>query len=170
MNWPLRSNQVVESGPPPSPSAVLAQYADDVPVNLEALVSDLGLGLKTEPMLDDISGMLSRDPRYPSGFCITVNLNDPPRRQRFTIAHEIAHYVLHRDLIGDGLIDNAMYRSKLSDEFERQADSLAAKILLPAEAVREAFRTTKSYAGLARLFEVSDAALRIRLKELRLQP
>ena len=99
-----------------------------------------------------------------------ANETDSEARRRFTIAHEIAHYVLHRDLIGDSLVDNAMYRSSLADDYERQADSLAAKILLPADAVRMAYRTTRSYAGLAAVFGVSTAAVRIRLKELRLDP
>jgi Zn-dependent peptidase ImmA (M78 family) len=32
-----------------------------------------------------------------------------PNRQRFTLAHEIAHYVLHRDLVENGIVDDTMY-------------------------------------------------------------
>jgi Zn-dependent peptidase ImmA (M78 family) len=119
---------------------------------------------------DGISGKLVRDRTFPAGFRIVVNVGDPPQRRRFTIAHEVAHYVLHRDLIGESLTDNAMYRSSLADDYERQADSFAAKILLPADAIREAYRHTRSLAGLAAIFGVSTAAVRIRLKELRLDP
>jgi len=63
-----------------------------------------------------------------------------------------------------------MYRSSLSDQYERQADRYAASVLLPAEAVRQAYRQDKAIARLAAFFQVSDAALRIRLKELRLTP
>jgi Zn-dependent peptidase ImmA (M78 family) len=134
------------------------------------MVSELGLGLVIGALPDGISGMLIRDGRFPAGFRIVANVADPVPRQRFTIAHEISHYVLHRDLIGEGVVDNAMYRSALSDEYERQADSFAAQILLPGDAVREAYRTTRSYSGLAAIFGVSTAAARIRLKELRLGP
>ncbi|WP_091524618.1 ImmA/IrrE family metallo-endopeptidase [Aerobium aerolatum] len=29
-------------------------------------------------------------------FCIVVNANQTPARQRFTIVHELGHYMLHR--------------------------------------------------------------------------
>lgn len=44
-------------------------------------------------------------------FLITVAANDPLTRQRFTLAHELGHYMLHRTLIGDGLDDDRAYRS-----------------------------------------------------------
>ena len=89
-----------------------------------------------------------------------------PNRERFTMAHEIGHYVLHRDLIREDVVDDAMYRSALSDEYERQADRFAGQVLLPAQTVRETYKRTKALSILAQLFDVSDAALRIRLSEL----
>jgi Zn-dependent peptidase ImmA (M78 family) len=83
------------------------------------------------------------------------------------MAHEVAHYVLHRDLLREDVVDDALYRSSaLSDEYERQADRFAAQILLPAEMVRDAYKSLKTLSLLAQLFDVSDAALRIRLSEL----
>tara|TARA_R110002072_G_C7539176_1_gene498086 strand:- start:258 stop:476 length:219 start_codon:yes stop_codon:yes gene_type:complete len=33
-------------------------------------------------------------------FCIiTVNSNEGPQRRRFTAAHELGHYIIHRDMI-----------------------------------------------------------------------
>jgi hypothetical protein len=155
-----------------SPADVLLRYASaPPPVDLRSMVADLGLGLKHERLSHGISGKLLRDKRYPAGFCVIVNETEPLNRQRFTIAHEMAHYVLHRDLIGDGVTDNAMYRSSLSDEFERQADQLAGKILLPAQAVKDAYRAGNvSFAKLSEMFTASQDAIRIRLKELGLGP
>lgn len=132
------------------------------------MATEMGLGFERVPLASGISGKLVRDASAPAGFRIVVNALDPEQRQRFTAAHEIAHYVLHRDLIGEGVVDNALYRSNLRDDYERQADSLAAKILLPSAAMRDAYQHTKSYAGLAELFHASTEAIRIRLKELRL--
>jgi Zn-dependent peptidase ImmA (M78 family) len=108
----------------------------------------------------------------PSGYAIFVNYTHPRGRQRFTIAHEIAHFVLHRDLIGDGVEDDALYRSKLSEWYETQANRMAADILLPAELVRESYSVygIKSLAGLSTRFDVSGDAIRIRLRELNLAP
>jgi hypothetical protein len=134
------------------------------------LFSELGLGFSDEALPAGISGKLMRDSSSPAGFKLFTNEGDPPRRKRFTMAHEIGHYVLHRDLIGDGVVDNAMYRSSLSDDYERQADKFAGQLLLPAGAVRAAYRTTKSFAALSELFDASVDAIRIRLRELNLAP
>src|SRR3546814_18529596 len=59
-------------------------------------------------------------------------------RRRFSIAHEIAYFALHRNLIGDGVTDDAMYRSNLSSAVEVQANRMAAGILMPWHLIREA--------------------------------
>lgn len=130
------------------------------------MIADLGLKLERASLGPDIAGKLTRDPTALAGFRIVVNTRDNPARQRFTMAHEVAHYVLHRDLISEGVVDDALYRSSLSDGYEREADRFAAQILLPAQAVKDAFRKQRGLAPLADIFGVSVAALRIRLNEL----
>src|SRR3546814_13450473 len=66
-----------------------------------------------------------------SGFAIYVNGSHPRVRRRFSIAHEIAHFALHRNLIGDGVTDDAMYRSNLSSAVEVQSNRMAAAIMMP---------------------------------------
>lgn len=167
MNWPLRSELALDPTPA-SPSEVLARYAAaPPPVDLRGMAHDMGLGFEVESLSPQISGKLIRDGRFAAGFRIVVNGSEPMNRQRFTVAHEIGHYVLHRDLIGDGITDNAMYRSSLSDEFERQADRFAGQILLPAQAVKDALRAGhRSYAVLSEMFNASSDAIRIRIREL----
>lgn len=102
-----------------------------------------------------------------AGYTIHVNIEDSPPRQRFTIAHEIAHYILHRDLIGDGITDDPLYRSSLGQWYERQANKMAADILMPHQLVRSVYRGgVRGLAPLARAFDVSMDAMRIRLQEL----
>jgi Zn-dependent peptidase ImmA (M78 family) len=150
-----------------SPTAIIANHIASVPVDLEALIRALGIKFERDYGLpSDIAGKLMRDPAASSGFRIVINARDNPKRQRFTMAHEVAHFVLHRDLLENGLVDDALYRSSLSDEYERQANRFAAQILLPASAVRQAYQTNKALGSLAQAFNVSDAALRIRLSEL----
>jgi predicted transcriptional regulator len=150
-----------------TPVEIVGSFLDRVPVDLEGMARSLGLGVQRDPdMPSDISGKIEK---AGAGYRITVNGKHPPQRQRFTLAHEIAHYVLHRDLIGDGVIDNAMYRSaRLSDEIERQANRYAADLLMPAVAVRRLFRRegVRSLADLSERFDVSREAVNIRLKDL----
>lgn len=157
----------------PSPIEIInSSRPANPPVNVDMLARDLGLLVFHQTGLGaDIAGKIIRDTRKmaSAGYIIFVNASDNPRRQRFTIAHEIAHYVLHRDLIGDGITDSALYRSSLGDDYERQANRLAADILMPAQLVRAVYRSgVVSYAPLAEAFQVSMEAIKIRLQELRL--
>jgi len=149
---------------------VLRHARGPAPVDLDVLSRDLGLPVLVQPMEDGVAGKLERHAHSPRGFRIVINARDPEARKRFTHAHEIAHFVMHRDLVPDGLVDNALYRSSLSDEYERQANRYAASILLHAAAVRAAYRESKALAVLAEKFGVSVDAMRIRLKELGLAP
>lgn len=150
---------------------ILTRHSGDVPVDVNGLARDLGLTVITDhAMPEDVAGKIVRDPRNsPAGFTIFINGRDNPRRRRFTLAHEAAHYILHRDLIGDGLIDSAFYRSKLSDIYERQANRLAADILMPSTAVRNFYEAgIIESEALAQRFNVSGQAMAIRMAELRL--
>lgn len=78
-------------------------------------------------------------------------------------------YVLHRDKIGDGIVDDALYRSERGGAIERQANNYGASILMPAPLVGEKWRAgATTAASLARAFQVSPAVAAIRIEELRL--
>jgi Zn-dependent peptidase ImmA (M78 family) len=150
-------------------AAIIERYTQDAPVRVEAIARELGLIVIQEEMDPEIAGRIVKDTssRSPAGYTIYLNAKDPGRRQRFTLAHEVAHYMLHRDLIGDGLIDDALYRSKLGEWYERQANRWAADVLMPAALVRGLYRGGMvSFAELSRTLDVSESAIRIRLSEL----
>ncbi len=95
---------------------------------------------------------------------IVVNLEKEKVRQRFTVAHEIAHFILHKEQIGDGLIEDELYRSELSNEQEKEANELAADIIMPMPILMtEARKYNFDISELARLFQVSEIAMAIRL-------
>jgi Zn-dependent peptidase ImmA (M78 family) len=163
-------NEILEMA---SVRAIIDRYTQDAPVNVEAMARDLGLVVRLDETMDrDTAGKIVKEATgSPAGYAVYINASDIPPRRRFTLAHELGHYVLHRDLVGDGLIDSAMYRSKLGDIYERQANRFAADILMPAALVRGLYRGgTTALAPLATMLGVSEAAVRIRLQELRLAP
>ncbi len=94
------------------------------------------------------------------------------RSDGFTIAHEIAHYILHRELIGDGIVDDILYRSGLSDHLEAQANRLAADLIMPWPSLHKRIqelsdlKNEELYEQLAKDFEVSTTAMKIRLGKL----
>jgi hypothetical protein len=155
----------------PSPIELLnSSRPERPPVDVAALARVLGLGVRSSATLPgDAAGMIVRAEGSLSGYIIYINAKDNPRRQRFTLAHEIAHYILHRDMIGDGITDDAMYRSALGDVYERQANRMAADILMPAQLVKNYYRFSAvppPISSFAREFGVSEDAMRIRLQEL----
>lgn len=112
----------------------------------------------------DLSGMVRRNDDAVGGFDIFVNANHPEVRRRFTIAHEIAHVILHPHLIGDGITDDALLRSGLSNSVEAQANRLAADILMPRDKLNECIQGgMTSVPILARHFQVSEQSMAIRL-------
>ena len=146
------------------PVETVERFLAHAPVNLEAMAQ--ALGLRVDRIWFDDPEVAGKIERAGPGYCVSLNALDGPRRQRFTLAHEIAHYVLHRDLIGDGVTDLGLYRSRLGGAVERQANRYAANILMPAALVREAWRQYGTPGQVAIRFEVSDDAARIRLAEL----
>jgi len=153
--------------------AVIERYTQDAPVRVEAIAREIGIPVSVDVLDPDVAGKIVKQVSgsNPSGYAIFINARDPHRRQRFTLAHELAHYILHRDLIGDGLVDDAMYRSKLGDFYEREANRWAADILMPPALFRGLYRGgMKSLAELSNTLDVSESAVRIRLNELGLAP
>ena len=129
----------------------------------------LGIEVYDVHDLDDrISGMIKKDKKEggKSGYAIYNNKNHPDTRKRFTTAHEIAHYVLHRNVIGDGIVEDALYRSNLGNILETEANEFAAKILMPDHLLKNAIarESEPSIVKLAELFRVSKAAMIIRLR------
>ena len=149
----------------------ILRYQQTPPVDITALVTELGLSVYEEYDLPDgVSGVICRDTsgESPSGYLIRVNANDVYKRQRFTIAHEFAHYLLHRDKIGDGITDDAMYRSdKMTSQDEFAANNKAADLLMPRNLVLKYFAEgTDTAEGLAHVFQVSVPAMQVRLRYL----
>lgn len=153
---------------------IIRKHQKSAPVQVVPIAEALGLNVyRASDWPDTTSGMIVRDTERggPSGFSIYVNALHSEVRRRFTIAHEVAHFVLHRDLIGDGITEDALYRSGFSDAIEREANGLAAEILMPRHLVRECFSEgMRDPADFAAKFNVSLQAMEFRLRNLGLAP
>ena len=97
---------------------------------------------------------------------VIINSDDTWGRQRFSLAHEVHHVVmapLATVIFRDG-------RQSAHYQAERAADCFAAALLMPRAMIKRAFydRGIRDEYTLARDFQVSVAAMRVRLDELRL--
>ena len=144
------------------------------PVDVEAIADHLGMRVVKMKMDDDVSGMLIRE-----GDIVTVGLNygQGRNRHRFTLAHEIGHYRLHR---GRALILDSSIRvnfrdaqsARATDREEMEANRFAAELLMPARLVMDAVsslgldRVDDVRQRLAEQFKVSPEAIGYRLVNL----
>lgn len=152
-----------------SERSVIAPFLEAAPVKVAGVARALGIEVKSATLKPRISGQIQPSESSESGYRIRINRHEPSVRQRFTIAHEIAHYLLHREYIGDGLEDTILYRSTLSNTIEAEANRLAADLIMPQKLI---LQTLRSYGGVATVevasvmaseFEVSEPAMKIRL-------
>lgn len=148
---------------------IISPFLDEVPVRIAAMARALGLEVKSATLRPRISGQIQPSSDSPSGYRIRVNRHEAKTRQRFTIAHEISHYLLHREFIGDGIEDSILYRSTLSDPREAEANRMAAQLIMPEPTIinslkRNGGRSKPNVAAImAEEFDVSEAAMRIRI-------
>lgn len=149
---------------------VLERYLSEYPVKLGKLAREMGLSIKVSSMSTGISGQIMKENDH---YTIRVNRHEARERQRFTIAHELAHFLLHKPIIDsspDGIKDNVLYRSGEPERIEYEANRLAADIVMPMRLVEQVLRdefdgvvTEATIESLAARFQVSKAAMEIRL-------
>lgn len=114
-----------------------------------------------------------------SRFWIFIEMTDSPRRKRFTFAHELWHYFLHKEvLIGKGKVfvdtEKAYVLFKQDDvnveesdkQQEAEANYFASELLMPEEVIKKAYEEIKSVDILSEIFMVSSKAMRYRLINL----
>lgn len=149
---------------------VIKKNQKTIPVLITKIASELGITIYRAKMSKNISGAIfGKNLGYDNEeYIIYVNGSHHINRQRFTIAHEIAHFLLHKDKIGDNLTDSAMYRSKLSNVLERQANTLAAEILMPISDLRNYVynKEITDVKILSNIFGVSKETMQIRLRDI----
>lgn len=141
--------------------------APELPVPVESIAEDL-LGLRVEEAeLSGISGFL-----YPAERLIFLNARETPQRRRFTLAHELGHWICqhlegtrepvycrHEDVTAAEPPDRAR---------EREANVFAAELLMPERAVRNQW--PGELQRVATTFGVSEQAMHWRAYSFGLVP
>jgi Zn-dependent peptidase ImmA (M78 family) len=148
------------------------------PVPVDQIAERLGARLVFEAFdrRDSLSGVLFKEN---GNITIAVNSEDPPTRQRFTIAHECGHLVMKHK--GDIFVDQTirLQRDGMSgmavDPLEIEANGFAAELLMPRSWVLKEYEKRLKGSSLkpevivkdlARAFEVSPKAMEYRLANL----
>jgi len=153
---------------------IVRAYALRPPVDVKGIIRDIGLTYVERDLPPGESGYIE----YDGWTCtIAVNSNEGPQRRRFTAAHELGHFLYHRDLLKkhkhlDRLFDEAANRNvsaPLTYQHEMQANGFAASLLMPKVPIQQEIASgNTTLAGLAEKFDVSKLAMEVRLRALNL--
>lgn len=162
---------------------IVRRHMGKEPVSVAAIFSDLGVDYEERSILSGESGWIEcKDGQ----FLVVVNKDEGEQRRRFTAAHELAHYLMHRDLLCEegrlnrhtdrlfGVSADLNKEAPFRRKHEIQANKLAAQIIMPASRITEAWEDISSepaffrVSKIAEQFGVSKAAMDIRLKTLSL--
>ncbi len=109
-----------------------------------------------------------------AGFCdfeakqLFVNAHDPLTRQRFTIAHELGHWLLHRQYYLDNPdkypILPRFEKPDNKNPFEKEANTFAANLLVPDRLLKPVRHAPVG--ALAEVFMVSRKMMEFRIKNV----
>lgn len=149
------------------------------PVPIVELCNYYGIKVFTEYLKNDVSGFIVAQKEnykdYGTNRVIVVNSFDSAARQRFTIAHELGHYILHKG-------EKELYAHRDVGEnnlTEREANIFASNLLMPESLVKSFLNNlqeeywgfisdTQKIFSLAEKFAVSNLAAKVRLEQLKL--
>ena len=108
-----------------------------------------------------------------AGYCdftkkkLFVNTRDPAHRQSFTIAHELGHWIMHRDIFLNNPAKYpvlARFSRPSSNPLEKEANTFAAHLLVPERLLKPVSSPLVSPTELANIFFVSRTMMEIRLQ------
>ena len=150
------------------------------PVPVEKIARQLGAQLRYSPLDEALSGMVYVKDGVP---IIGVNALHHPNRQRFTIAHEIAHLRLHIEHIKNAVhVDKEFPVSVLrrdatsttgTERLEIEANQFAAALLMPKRILSQTMAAAHTDIDVeppledwAKRFKVSKATLEFRIRNL----
>ena len=167
---PIRAIRVTSSRPQRAVRELLDQFGKAIlPIPVERVAEACGARVLRREFEDALSGLLIA---LDGWAVIAVNAAHPMTRQRFTIGHELGHYLLnHHDRfhIDLGPADAHGTPPGYDWQAERAANDFAAELLMPGDLVSAQFEHTSQVPALARTFGVSPLAMSYRLVSLGLR-
>ena len=136
------------------------------PLDIEAIIKSYAIVICKKDMDYDISGYIEKREK---NWIIGVNKYHSKQRQRFTLAHEFAHYVLHSHHIisHQRHEDISLFRSNEFNTMDVEANNFAGELLIPTDKFKEYLRKgTTKIKDLSDIFNVSISAIRYKAYKL----
>ena len=139
-------------------------FINDGRVDIEGLIRNMGLRIEKKALDSSISGCLKK---IDGQWTIIVNEKHNEKRQRFTMAHELAHYYLHRTFKDSFTDDEIFYRNEESHSIEYAANRFASDLLINPSALKKVIKQGTVFIDeIANHFQVSSIAVKIQLSNM----
>lgn len=153
--------------------ALLEKYKiSSFPVNIEEICKSEGVQVHyvdftdiQQKIQETILGAIQK--QSDGKYAVLVNEDDSEARARFTIAHELGHYLMYTKESDSKIITNLLIDGSYQ---ETAANKFAAELLMPKDLVLKEYKkmVIPVSDSLAKKFNVSKQAMRIRLDGLEL--
>ena len=136
----------------------------EAPVDINKLAINLGFTIELDDDPDE------RDSAVTSLKLMIIMLNPQHHihRQRFSLGHELGHYILKHDIERNSPTEEEETYKDMSRRIEHEADLFSACVLMPEEHFKQTYSKGVSPDELTRIYKVSKAAVWIRLQDLKL--
>jgi Zn-dependent peptidase ImmA (M78 family) len=138
-----------------------ANFITAPPIQIRELAENYGLRVFVAEFSDsDVAGTINLKEA-----CIVVNSYDTVERKAFTIAHELGHWLLHKEDPGLSEGVTIFLRKPLGGEidwWEKEANWFAANVLVPKEML-DCYKD-KDEREVAKIFGVSPSVIGYRRK------
>lgn len=162
----LKIYQVLQEAQDKADEVLAENLVTEPPVKVTEIARNYGLLVKEVDLGSfgaNVAGFIE-----PTQKIIYVNKKDKPSRQAFTVAHELAHWLMHQDKLHSQPDKYAvLYRSPLGavteDAVEKGANAFAARLLVPKDMLKE-YKNNTDIGTIAKIFGVSDELIGYRLK------
>jgi Zn-dependent peptidase ImmA (M78 family) len=140
-------------------------------IDVEAIAQDSGVSVRYAALNGCEASLVG----YADRAIATVNPSGVRGRERFSVAHEVGHWHLHRGRSFQCRVDDADFNLASDRAVEKEADTFAAHLLMPepifAPRIRQIGRPGfKQLGDLAQEFETSLMATALRLADINTLP
>ncbi len=162
-------------------NSILEEFkVKDLPVPIEKIILNRGLEIKAYDLGENVSVVLVINNGKGT---IGYNPRESKVRKRFTLAHELGHYEVHREDIDNGIFIDKGFKVEFRNQAsstgevlkEQEANAFAAALLMPEKLLRKEIKNhdfdmseDTSVKELAKLFNVSMIAMTYRIDNLNL--
>ncbi|MDA1317526.1 MAG: ImmA/IrrE family metallo-endopeptidase [bacterium] len=119
---------------------------------------------------DDVDGFLESPTKSNEKAKIFLNKDRPTARKKFTLAHELGHYILHKDSQRQYRFDEFDYSGDEEEvKKETEANYFAASLLVPEEKLKSILALSRGDINIAaEYFGVSKPVIENRIKWLKI--